>query len=210
MAVNSTEKIFMICSKCNKDLPEDEFYFRSQKSRKRYRQCKKCMNAASREYTKNNKEKIAKNKAKYYRNNKDYFTKYWREYMRKRRKNDLEFRLKSNINRSIHKFLKARGNSKKGSLRDHLPFTIEDLKSHLESLFEPWMSWDNWGVYNHKTWNDADKSTWTWNLDHIIPHSKFKYSSISDISFRKCWDLSNLRPLSSKQNFLDGVRRERH
>lgn len=42
------------------------------------------------------------------------------------------------------------------------------------------------------------------------PHSLFNYSSSQDEDFRKCWALSNLRPLSSKQNHADGVSRARH
>lgn len=41
----------------------------------------------------------------------------------------------------------------------------------------------------------------------IVPHSKFKYTSMEDQSFQKCWALINLRPYSAKQNLLDGNRR---
>jgi 5-methylcytosine-specific restriction endonuclease McrA len=41
-------------------------------------------------------------------------------------------------------------------------------------------------------------------IDHIIPHSTFKYISMDDDSFTRCWALENLRPLSSKQNNLKG------
>lgn len=33
---------------------------------------------------------------------------------------------------------------------------------------------------------------------------------MEDNEFQRCWSLDNLRPLSSKQNFLDGVRGTRH
>lgn len=36
------------------------------------------------------------------------------------------------------------------------------------------------------------------------------YTSMEDENFQKCWALSNLRPLSAKQNNSDGVRRIRH
>jgi len=85
---------------------------------------------------------------------------------------------------------------------------LEDLKKHLESQFEEWMNWDNYGVYRVDGWDDNDSTTWTWQIDHIIPHSSFKYSSMEDEEFKKCWDLSNLRPYSSKQNIIDGVRNE--
>jgi len=72
------------------------------------------------------------------------------------------------------------------------------------------MTWNNQGVYNKNMWNDNDSSTWTWQIDHIIPHFTFKYISIEDENFKKCWALENLRPLSAKQNLLDGVTKLRH
>jgi len=61
----------------------------------------------------------------------------------------------------------------------------------------------NWGIYSPDTWDDNDSTTWTWNIDHIIPHSTFKYISMEDQSFKECWSLTNLRPYSAKQNILD-------
>ena len=49
-----------------------------------------------------------------------------------------------------------------------------------------------------------------WHIDHIIPQSLLPYSSMEDDNFKKCWALSNLRPLSAKQNLLDGANRIRH
>lgn len=72
------------------------------------------------------------------------------------------------------------------------------MKKHLESQFEDWMSWDNWGVYDPKTWDDNDKSTWTWQIDHINPMANFTYESEHDPGFRDMWQLENLRPLSAK------------
>jgi hypothetical protein len=33
---------------------------------------------------------------------------------------------------------------------------------------------------------------------------------MDDEEFKKCWSLDNLRPLSAKQNILDGTSRKRH
>ena len=92
----------------------------------------------------------------------------------------------------------------------YVGFSMIELKIHIESLFEPWMNWDNYGVYNKNNWKDNDQSTWTWQLDHIVPHSEFKYDSYDHPDFKKCWCLDNLRPLSSKQNLIDGTNRTRH
>jgi hypothetical protein len=69
------------------------------------------------------------------------------------------------------------------------------------------MTWDNQGKYDRKNWDDNAPTTWTWNIDHIIPHSSLPYSSMEDDNFKKCWALNNLRPLSAKQNLIDGNRR---
>lgn len=72
------------------------------------------------------------------------------------------------------------------------------------------MNWNNHGKYDPKTWDDNDPNTWTWQLDHIIPHSEFKYTSTEDEEFKKCWALNNLRPYSAKKNLIDGASKIRH
>jgi hypothetical protein len=119
--------------------------------------------------------------------------------------------LRSAISRLIHIKLKRKSGSKEGkSISDYLPYSIEEFKSHIEGLFEPWMNWGNKGKYVPSKWDDNDQSTWVWNLDHIIPASLFIYNSMEGEEFQKCWALSNLRPYSAKQNIIDGVRRTRH
>jgi hypothetical protein len=68
----------------------------------------------------------------------------------------------------------------------------------------------SWGKYNYKNWNDNDPTTWTWQLDHIVPQASLPYTSMKEENFRKCWELTNLRPYSAKQNLLDGSNRIRH
>ncbi len=87
---------------------------------------------------------------------------------------------------------------------------MQELKRHLEIQFESWMTWQNRGTYNSQIWDDNNPKTWTWQLDHIIPQSDLPYTSMSDDNFKKCWALENLRPLSSKQNLLDGLTKIRH
>jgi hypothetical protein len=126
---------------------------------------------------------------------------------RERRNNDPSYKLRTSLSTSIFQALKRNcGSKKSGSIINHLPYTIEKLKIHLESLFEPWMNWENHGKYNKKTWNENDKTTWTWHLDHIVAHCNFKYADMICEDFKKCWALSNLRPLSAKENVIKGNR----
>ena len=148
------------------------------------------------EYAVKNKHKVRVRKAK---------------YVKEKRKNDPIFRLKSIVSAKIATILKTNGGGKNGqSISDHVPYSIEKLLAHLESQFESWMTWDNYGRYNSKTWDDSDISTWTWQLDHIIPLSDLPHKTMEEENFLKAWALDNLRPYPSKLNVLDGINKVRH
>lgn len=197
-------------------------------------QCKNCKSNNNKKYYILNKFKIIKNVTNYYEENKELKKKYGKdyyeenkrlpefikvrktynennkkslslyrnEYWKNRRKTDINYRLERNISNAIYKILK--NNKANLSVKNYLPYTAEELKKHLESQFKSWMTWDNWGVYNLKTWDDNDSSTWTWQIDHIIPKISFTYNSMEDDNFKKCWGLNNLQPLSSKENIIKG------
>ena len=152
------------------------------------------------------KDEIAASQKAYRKNNKDKFKIY-----KKTKKSKPEYKLRSRVSNSIYQTLKLHGSSKKlSSSFKNLGYSVHDLKKHLESQFESWMTWENHGQYNPNTWNDDNKLTWTWQIDHIIPQSLLPYKSLDDDNFKKCWALSNLRPLNSKQNIFDGSNRVRH
>lgn len=120
-----------------------------------------------------------------------------------RLKNNVSLKLRTNVSKTINKYLKKQNSSKYNvSILKYLPYSIQELKEHLESKFEPWMNWNNWGIYNPKIWDDNNQNTWVWQIDHIIPQSALIYSSMEEDNFKKCWDLSNIRPLSAKENIL--------
>ena len=134
-----------------------------------------------------------------------------RRYIKQRRASDPLFKIRNNVSKSINQMLKFNGSSKKGeSFLKYLPYSMLELKEHLEKQFESWMTWNNHGKYNSKTWDDNNPSTWTWQIDHIIPHSTFLYVTMTSQCFNDCWSLCNLRPLSAKQNLIDGATRVRH
>jgi hypothetical protein len=159
------------------------------------------------EYRKENNIKEKIRSLKYRGNNKEEIKKRRREKAKLNRKENLSFKLRENFSRSIRRALKSKGNYKKNSFLKNLNYSINDLKLHIENQFEFWMNKNNYGIYNSKTWNDNDPNTWAWQIDHIIPHSTFHYEDMECEEFQKCWDLSNLRPYSAKQNYLDGNRR---
>jgi hypothetical protein len=174
-------------------------------------------------YREQNPEKVSESNKKYNENHKEQKKKYDREYWilnkpkrlaqaianhLRRLKEDPVYKLRSIVSVSIGGALKRANSSKNGSsILKFLPYSFQQLKDHLEEQFESWMTWSNYGTYRLDIWDDNNSTTWTWQLDHIIPHSKFPYVSMSDQEFKDCWALSNLRPYSAKQNVIDKDRK---
>jgi hypothetical protein len=151
-----------------------------------------------------------KSREQYYSNKETYIVRNTKNVARKYQTDPL-FKLRNRVSCEIKRALRKLGSSKRGhSIMKYLPYTIIELKAHLEQQFEPWMTWQNWGVYRVENWNDNDSSTWTWQIDHIIPQADLPYTSMEDENFGQVWALSNLRPYSSKLNLLDGASRKRH
>lgn len=79
-----------------------------------------------------------------------------------------------------------------GQLKRSLPYTIAELRVHLERQFLPGMSWNN---------------RKDWHIDHIIPLSSFKFTSSTNPEFQAAWALTNLRPMWAKENVVKGKKR---
>lgn len=187
-----------ICSKCNES--KDISFFRQCKypSGKLYlKSC--CRSCESKNNSISNKPKTLEQKKKFLE-----YKKQWRESRkdienskyRDRIKNDLMFRLRKNISRTINHALHRRFSNKNDSFLKYLDYSINDLIIHLERLFDSNMNWSNYGVF--------------WHIDHIIPQSDLPYASMDDENFKICWSLNNLRPLNAAQNMKDGATRIRH
>lgn len=100
--------------------------------------------------------------------------------------------LRERVSRRLRHSLSTRGLSKnKTSVFQILGYNVETLMKHLESKFEPGMSWENRGE---------------WEIDHVIPDSWFNYSSMEDQLFKDCWALSNLQPMWKLENISKGAR----
>jgi len=179
----------------------------NRKHREKYRENPEPILARQREYYTNNKDK----KQEYATNNKERIKENRRKNDNRRRQNDISYKLHKSISRRISDALFKQGANKNNhSIFEHLNYSPAILIWHLEQNFEWWMTWDNYGSYNPKTWNDNDPSTWAWNIDHIIPRSDLPYDSMDHLNFRACWQLPNLRPYSAKLNLLEGTSRKRH
>lgn len=173
-----------ICLKCNKEFDATlDFFYKKNNKDGLSTWCKECSKAEVRKYNRNNRE-IRKIKYKlWYAENKDNL-----EYKTKRKEWDNNRNQKQKFGRSFSAAIchALKGNKAGQHWEDLVPYTLEQLRKHLESQFTPEMSWDNYGEY--------------WEVDHIIPQNMFNYTTHQDKDFQICWSLVNLRPLEKSLN----------
>ncbi|MFH2074904.1 MAG: hypothetical protein ABIJ57_06085 [Pseudomonadota bacterium] len=91
------------------------------------------------------------------------------------------------VNESLRKGTKAHQ-----SWMNLVGYTVDQLKQHLEKLFKPGMTWENYGT--------------AWHIDHKIPVAAFNFKRPDDIDFRLCWSLKNLQPLEASKNHSKGAK----
>lgn len=164
------------------------------------KQCAFCVKEYKQKYRQNNKEKIAAGNKVYYENNKQEIYKQRNSYNSNRYNSEISFRLRKICSNRIYMALRDIRGSKGGSMVKYLPYTMSELKNHIEKQFEPWMTWQNYGIANY--------NKRTWQIDHIIPQSALLYSSMKDDNFKKCWALENLRPLETFLNIKKSNKKE--
>lgn len=192
------------CKKCDNERRRLTYWKNIDKERARNRLKSKLHYPKNKQYilewARKNRDKRRLSEQKYYSNpnNCDKRRMRIRLYLRNKRKNCLVFRLRNTISNHIRHCLKNNHIMKNFSSWSKLPYTPQQLKEHLESLWEPWMSWENYGPIN------VNKRTW--QIDHIVPQSKLPYDSLDHPNFIKCWLLNNLRPLESTINNKRGNR----
>lgn len=147
-----------------------------------------------------NAEKIKKRKRDYYQRNKETINKKARdynkinrnlinEYKNEKRKTDKLYNLKHVVGCMIRRVLKNKGHNKSYKTQQILGCTFEEFKQHLESQFEPWMNWDNYGKYN-------GEFNFGWDIDHVIPVS----FGTNEQEIMVLNHYTNLKPLCSKVN----------
>lgn len=161
---------------------------------------------ANKKYSKKNKEKISEYHKDWSKDNRDdlrkyhstwrdenreHVNKYAREYEAKRCANDPKYKLSKRTRTAVYTCLKEANVAKYRKTFELLGYNIEELMKHLESLFTEGMTWENYGE---------------WHVDHIIPMSSFKFDSVDDLEFKKCWKLSNLQPLWGPDNLSKGAK----
>jgi hypothetical protein len=182
-----------ICGKCNKTETLDDIDL-----------CKACFtkeirNARARKCYTQTREKVLVKQKKYREENLDTWnatakkTKlknikklrvYWREYEKKRYHNNPKAKIKRNLNCRLHKLLHKNGRT----FEDYLGCEKEFFMAWLEYNFDDKMNWDNQGTY--------------WHIDHAKPCSSYNLEDNDEA--KKCFNWTNLHPMSGKENMSKG------
>ena len=111
-------------------------------------------------------------------------------YMRRRNKEDKNFRLLGNLRHRIYQVLKGKNKSK--STIQLIGCSIKKLKQYLQKQFKNGMTWENYGKYG-------------WHVDHIRPCCTFDLSKVSEQ--KKCFHYKNLQPLWAGENLSKGKKK---
>ena len=207
------------CTKCNIEKPTEEFGNSKDYKDGLKKQCKACAKAYGKKYSKkyyqDNRDKIKADSAEYYNKNseaindkrrkytdeerielertsKDRHRAYEAKYRKERKERDPLFKLLVDTRSLIHSTFRRGGKVKSTTTEKLLGCTIDQFKSHLESNFEGWMTWDNKG--NPKDGIlELNKS---WDIDHIVPLS----SATTEEELIALNHYTNLQPLCSYIN----------
>lgn len=192
-----------VCSKCHIEKNLTEFNKMSKVKCGVRSYCRDCQSIESKKYRIENKEKIKEYNTKWNKENKDYYEKYFESYyatnyekekerklkwfrdnkeysnnyQKKRKKEDVLFRLITIMRNSVNRYLKY---SSKRTF-EIIGCSPQELKEHLEKQFVFGMSWENKNL---------------WHIDHIIPLS----SARTEEDLYKLCHYTNLQPLWAEEN----------
>ncbi len=190
-----------VCNKCNIKKDVTEFYSGRKKcktcyseQKKRYREEHRDeINKKSREYYYENHQMMLDKRKEYRENNYEEVSSYNREYKKTYEKNRIKkdnlYRVKRSVRNLIKCSLYQRNFTKNSRTFELLGCSYEEFREHIESQFEDWMNWDNYGIYN-------GKEKCGWEYDHIVPVS----SAECEEDIYRLNHYSNIQPLCSYVN----------
>lgn len=167
--INTTIKS-KICTKCNIEKNISEFYTKNTSIDGYRKECKECFNISRAEPRKIYKEK-----------NRDILREKSKIYHKNRLITDTFYRAKIDARNIIRKALSERSYTKKSKTQEILGCSYIEFKNHIESLFQPGMSWENRNE---------------WHIDHIVPLDFAK----DENEILKLNHYTNLRPLFATEN----------
>tara|TARA_R110000868_G_scaffold401414_1_gene676862 strand:- start:305 stop:1021 length:717 start_codon:yes stop_codon:yes gene_type:complete len=213
--------VLRICTKCEKAKDLSNFGVHSTRASGVQEVCRACKSMVDKLLRARTLDKCSENHKKYYllhrdsimervkqysidnsesikQKNKERFQlnkEKWNQYGKDRAKVDPVYRMKVQMRKLLIKALN--GQSKSKTTEEIIGCTYIELKNHIESQFESWMTWSNKGLYN-------GDFNYGWDVDHIIPLASAK--SPEEILYLNHY--TNLRPLCSHVN--RNIKRDKH
>lgn len=108
-------------------------------------------------------------------------------YLYVKMKRNVLLKLKHTLRSRTNKAIKTKNFNKNSSFKEYIGCSAEELKSKLELLFLPGMTWENHSLFG-------------WHIDHIIPLSSAE--TVDDL-YKLC-HYTNLQPLWREDNIRKG------
>lgn len=146
-----------------------------------------------RKWTKANPEKVRMTQAAWQVKNREKRRLQQKISIQRRKEEDPAYsvnaRIRSVLKGRIYKAVKL--GQKSAHTMELLGCSMEQFKAHIESLWQPGMSWENYGFYG-------------WHLDHRTPVKAFDLSDPEQQ--KKCFRRTNFQPLWSEDNFSKGAK----
>lgn len=133
-----------------------------------------------------NKERKAEAGRRWYKENKERHKENGLRWHRHQRATNPDFRMAEAMRGMLRRTLE----NKNDRSSEHLGYTAEELRKHLEKQFTKGMSWGNYG---------------DWHVDHIVPVAEHIKSGQTDPAIINC--LTNLRPIWAKENLSKSSKR---
>lgn len=145
-----------------------------------------------RQWAINNKERYDASQRKYYINNKEKIITKLIINKKIRKQNDINFKLRSVISGRVRSALKYQKTIKNNSCWKYIGLeTLDQLKTYIETKFQPGMSWNNWNFKG-------------WHIDHIKPLISFDLTKEEERF--KAFNYTNLQPLWWYDNLSKGAK----
>lgn len=216
----STIEMTKTCIKCGLVKPPDDFRLDPRYAGGRVHWCNACASAYRKAHYAANKEKVKAQGRAYYaehkqaanersarnyednkeahakrtvaarKRNPERYKELARNYQRRRRAVDVEWKLRSRLSAQLNYCLKTGKGGK--TTESIVGYSIHELREHLERQFTDGMTWENMGE---------------WHIDHIVPLASFIITGMDDPELRRAWSLPNLRPLWAADNIAKSDKR---
>jgi len=107
-----------------------------------------------------------------------------RKSVKKRMRNDPAFRATTNMRKRFGQVMKGVKIGGSAHYSGMLGCTTEEFNEHMQSMFTPEMTWDNYGEY--------------WVVDHALPVASFDHTDKKQV--KRCWHYTNLQPMEAMEN----------